>query len=526
MPLSISELMRKHIKNIKKGRLVRALLDTNIIIHRESTGKINQDIGTLFKWLDKSKYEKCIHPITIEEINKYQNKDKLSTIEIKLESYTLLKTTAPIAEMVSLTSKEKDINKNDLNDTALLNEVFQGRVDILISEDKKIHKKAADLGINDRVYNINGFLERVVSEQPELIDYKVLSVSKEYFGNINLQDRFFESFRRDYHGFDKWFNKNADKIAYVTHNKDHILSFLYVKLEDESEVYSDIFPIFKPARRLKIGTFKVVSNGVRLGERFLKIIFDNALNYKVNEIYLTIFDKTEEQSRLISLLKEWGFQEHGVKKSIHNTEDELVFVRDFSPSFLEKQPKKSYPYISTLQKIFLCPIYPEYHTELFPDSILNNESPVYFKENQPHRNALSKIYISRSFNRSLSSGDIIVFYRTGGYHRSVVTTIGIVENIIDGIKSKEEFILKCRKRSIFSNEYLSKHWEYNTHNPPFIINFLYTYSLPKRLNLAKLIELGVISNIESAPRGFEEISIGQFKKIIRESESNESIIID
>lgn len=37
---------------------MRALLDTNIIIHREASKTVNQDIGTLFKWLEKSHCEK------------------------------------------------------------------------------------------------------------------------------------------------------------------------------------------------------------------------------------------------------------------------------------------------------------------------------------------------------------------------------------------------------------------------------------------------------------------------------------
>ncbi len=44
---------------------MKALLDTNIIIHRETSTVVNRDIGILFKWLDKAKYTKCIHPITI-----------------------------------------------------------------------------------------------------------------------------------------------------------------------------------------------------------------------------------------------------------------------------------------------------------------------------------------------------------------------------------------------------------------------------------------------------------------------------
>jgi hypothetical protein len=37
------------------------------------------------------------------------------------------------------------------------------------------------------------------------------------------------------------------------------------------------------------------------------------------------------------------------------------------------------------------------------------------------------VYVSRSYFRDLRSGDTIVFYRTGGFHLSVVTTIGVVE---------------------------------------------------------------------------------------------------
>ena len=68
----------------------------------------------------------------------------------------------------------------------------------------------------DRVFTIDSFLEKVVSEHPELVNYRVLSVIKKHFGDINLNDPFFDSFREDYIGFDKWFNKKADEIAYVT----------------------------------------------------------------------------------------------------------------------------------------------------------------------------------------------------------------------------------------------------------------------------------------------------------------------
>src|SRR5690606_6917792 len=138
-----------------------------------------------------------------------------------------------------------------INDSIILNEIFTGRIDFLITEDKKIHKKARLLKIDDRVFNIDSFLEKIVSENPNLVDYNVLSVKKQRFGDIDLSDSFFDSFKEDYLGFEKWFIKKTDETAYVTLNRGKILSFLYLKVENINEVYSDIEPIFQPKKRLK-----------------------------------------------------------------------------------------------------------------------------------------------------------------------------------------------------------------------------------------------------------------------------------
>ena len=76
--------------------------------------------------------------------------------------------------------------------------------------------------------------------------------------------------------FDRWFRRKADEEAYVCTEDvtGQLLAFLYIKTETQEENYSDLSPTFTPAKRLKIGTFKVVANGVKLGERFLKIVFD------------------------------------------------------------------------------------------------------------------------------------------------------------------------------------------------------------------------------------------------------------
>lgn len=494
---------------------MRVLLDTNIIIHREAQSIRNPDIGILFHWLDKLRFEKCVHPLTIAELQKHTDPDAVRTMGIKATNYSILKTLIPFEGPVRALSNQVDQNENDINDSMILAEVYAKRVDFLISEDKKIHYKAKLLNIGEWVFKIDTFLEKVTAENPTLVDYKVLAVKKQYFGEINLNDPFFNSFREDYAGFDDWFRKKSDEIAYVCYQKDILSAFLFLKVEDHYENYSDINPIFTKKRRLKIGTFKVTSNGFKIGERFLKIIFDNAFAQKVTEIYVTIFDKTAEHERLIALLEEWGFVYHGTKAT--STGDEKVFVKDFErdkPVNLTN-PKCTYPFISKESDVFIVPIYPEYHTELFPDSILRTESPKDFVENEPYRNALSKVYISRSHERNLKSGDIIVFYRTGGFFAGVASTIGVVESVIDKIQDEAQFIALCRKRSVFSDAELGKHWNYNLRDRPFIVNFLYVSSYPKRPNLQWLIENGVISSIEDVPRGFKKISREDFNKIAK-----------
>jgi hypothetical protein len=424
-----------------------------------------------------------------------------------------------------------DRSENDRNDTRLVNELHAQRVDAIITEDRGIHTKALSLGISDRVFTIDAFLEKALSENPGLVDYRVLAVRKVHFGTIDLQKEFFNSFRVDYGGpsFDRWFNRKADDLAYVCYEGAELVAFLYLKPEGPDENYSDIAPRFPPKRRLKIGTFKVELNGYKLGERFLKIIFDNALVQRAEEIYVTIFSRTVEQQRLAKLLQEFGFQYHGIKITENGNED--VYVRNMAATYNVQDPKQTFPFVSRSARAFIVPIYPLYHTSLLPDSILRTESPQDFVEQEPHRNAIRKVYVSRSIFRELRPSDTIVFYRTRqgnapGFYESVVTSLGIVDGIYRNIQNEEQFISYCRKRSVFSDEELRQQWRYNPRNRPFIVGFLYAYAFPKRPPLKELIAHGIIRNTDSAPRGFERLTIEQFNSILDLSKTDLRVIVD
>lgn len=503
---------------------MRALLDTNILIHREAPVVVQQNIGLLFNWLDRLGYEKCVHPVSFEEIDQHEDARVRHSFSAKLASYRLIRFPAPLESDVEILGQELDRTANDRNDTKIVNELYADRVDLLISEDRGLARKADQLGVGDKVFTIDGFLEKVSAENPELVEYDVLAVKKTLFGDVDINDTFFDSFRADYYAFNSWFNRKSEEPAYICLEGSDLTAFLYLKVEGQREPYHDIVPPFRPDKRLKIGTFKINLNGYKLGERFLKIVFDNAIMQRVGEIYVTIFPHTIEQERLIKLLEDFGFKRWGEKRNSFG--NELVYVRDMTPRVDASDPKLTFPYVSRSARSFLVPIYPDYHTSLLPDSILKTESPTEFIEHEPYRNAIQKAYISRSYFRDLAAGDVIIFYRTGGYHRSVVTTLGTVEQVHREIEHEEQFIRLCRKRSVFSDAELREQWRYRSHNRPFIVEFLYAYSFPKRPNMAALIENGVISDVNSAPRGFEKISSEQLSTILELSESDSRLIVD
>ena len=486
---------------------MKVLLDTSIFLNRVSANKANQDTQILFKWLNRSNCQKVIHGKTVEKIMKL---GAVGNQSLDLTGY----------EVIGNSTSQAWTDEDSMN-TALLNEVASNRVDLLISENEKIHDKAKSLNLADKVVDVDRFLEKVFAENPEMVDYKVLNVQKIPFGKIDLNDPFFQSLKDDYPGFAEWFQKKHDETAYITinSNKGKLLSFLYLKIEGVDENYADIVPPLPAKKRLKVGTFKVIRNGFRLGERFLKIIFDNALKHQVDEIYVTIFDRSDEQKRLIGLMEKWGFVYWGKKG------EENVYVRDFAPIFDGENVHRTYPYISKNRDTYIVPIYPEYHTELLPDSILNTESPEDFVEDSPHRNGISKVYVSRALLPHPKKGDILVFYRTGGLYKGVVTTIGMVTDTRECFANKAEFIQYCLRGSVFPEKELEKMWDYKPQKP-FVVNFLYVYSFPKRINMERLIDLGIFKGVNDAPRGFFKISKAQFESILKETASEGRFVVD
>lgn len=348
------------------------------------------------------------------------------------------------------------------------------------------------------------------------------NIQSQYFKDIDLDDAFFDSLKEDYSEFNSWFatKSTEDKHAFTLYEDAKLMAFLYLKIEDEID--EAINPKFTEKKRLKVGTFKIDAHGTKLGERFIKKIFDVAVAKKIDEIYATIFDKHQS---LINLLKTFGFSEYGTKTTPNGTE--LVLLKNIFN--LKNDILKDYPIVQTENKhIYGLSIFPKFHTKLFSDSILNNESVDILKD-VSHTNSIHKIYIcAMQAVQNFNKGDILLIYRTNdgqgtARYRSVVTSICVVEEVltINNFDTEEKFLKYCEPYSIFSVDELRSF--YTRKKYPFIIKMTYNVAFKKRVTNGQMIDS---FGITPEYWGVFSVTHEQFKKIIRAGEVDESIIID
>lgn len=353
------------------------------------------------------------------------------------------------------------------------------------------------------------------------------------FAEIDLNDPFFDSLKASYREFSDWFQRKAGEYAYVFYgDNDLIDGFLYLKPELQN--INDCSPALStnfPRGWLKVGTLKINAHGTKLGERFIKKIFDYAITYGFNDIYVTVF---AEHVPLIALFERYGFGIEAKKVTANGTE--LVLTRRFNLVYQGvENTNKNYPLVNfrgdlTYQpQIYLLSIYPEWHTRLLPDSILRTEDTSIVQDVSP-TNSIHKVYLARMRGiEHLNRGDILFIYRTGddagpAYYRSLVSSVCVVEEYrnINSFRDYAEFAKYCAPYSVFSQEELQRFWRVRKY--PHILRFSYNIALPKRIIRKDLLEQVGLS--EGAYFGFMPLTHQQAYHILRLGQVNESFVID
>lgn len=484
----------------------KILLDTNMMIYLLDDHILDEKISKLTKILyDSDKYIIAIHPNTIVEARKIKDQNKKNIFISKLEVYKIIENPPRATEDFNKQVGFK--NKNDLIDNEMLYAVERNCVSYFITNDKELLKKAEILKLNDRVLSIDDAINKFKEEEKVIVETPVF-IKKEFLYNMDLNDDFFTTLRFDYKGFDNWFIKKQRKeeMAYVTMTKENkVTSFLMLKEEDENEDYSAFEKPFSPAKRIKVSTFKVSDTGKKIGECFIKIMVNEAIQKNVDEIYVTTFEKQES---LIYLLKQYGFKlftHKNTTKSDDTIEREAIYVKNI-------KDKSQYPFVQLKdQGIFVFPVIPKYHKLLFEDAEESYQISIDDTQGKnTSANAIKKAFISNAKIKKIKPGDIVWFYAS--HNRKAITVLGIVETTWNDFESQEEIFNIVRKRTAYDEEEL----KLVTQLDSLVIMFKHYITFKNPITYDFLYNNGIVNGYIQGPISIER---EDFEKIIEEGQT-------
>lgn len=343
------------------------------------------------------------------------------------------------------------------------------------------------------------------------------------FSEVDLSDSFFDSLKESYQEFSEWFERKSSESAFVSYNEQNQLhGFLYLKVEEGPIV--DCNPPINYPKILKIGTFKIDAHNTKLGERFVKKIYDMAIGLQLPAIYVTIFS---QHTGLIALLEKYGFKSYG--KKVTNNGEEEVLLKTFTE--LSGDVSKDYPLInatSSVQK-WVLGIYDIYHTPLFPDSILKTEHPDIITD-VSYTNSIHKMYIGKQYSLDPARpGDIVCIYRlekapnSNSKYKNVITSLCVIESIkfLNEFNSFDEFKNFVNNRSVYNEGEL--HDMYTERDKGYrVLSMTYNVAFLKRP-----IKQEIKNILASEPRywGAFKLSDSEFKEILRLGQIYEGIVI-
>lgn len=307
--------------------------------------------------------------------------------------------------------------------------------------------------------------------------------ARKHFSEIDLNDPFFDSLKKDYPGnsnstsFAQWFQKKAheNKTALVFEDDQGIGAFICIKPSENEEIRLMDGRILPPHERVKISTVKIDERyrNQRIGEGALGLTLWEWRDLRIQEIYLTVFEK---HTSLIRLLEKYGFSFVG--KNLNN---ERVYIKDRRRIDFS-DPCKAFPFINGNLKYAGCiAVDMEYHDTMFASSELANT--LQERVDISVANGLKKVYIGSPIHLAFQVGDPVFIYRkyTGTHgsrgYKSCITSFCIVTRI-EQVKINGQFRIDYSRflelvgnKSVFSEHELKE--KYSTMRNLTLIELLY-----------------------------------------------------
>ncbi len=350
------------------------------------------------------------------------------------------------------------------------------------------------------------------------------------FGDLDLNDTFFDSLKADYPGtenstgFVKWFNKKASDGAKALVFKDEIGIGAFVVLKMEEEEIALKGAVLPKKKRVKISTFRIDERyrRQRIGEGAIGLVLWEWQHSYLSEIYVTIFDK---HTTLISQFERFGFQNAGV-----NLNGEKILIKSREKlNFYD--PYKAFPFIQdNFDYAGYIIINDTYHDTMFAYSELANSTSLQAKINSSVSNGLSKIYVGQAPGNNYKIGEPVLVYRrytqgTGKRYRSCITSYCVVTDMIQ-VKVNNHYMIafdelkqRIGNKSMFSESELYEQY-INFRNVTIVEMLYYGYfGAGNNVNMDWLDKNGYWAAKSQYPTEVR-LTAEQFKKILMEGKIN------
>lgn len=497
---------------------MRILVDTNILIHLEDNKILDKEFSAFYNLAISNNCEVLYHKASLEDLSKDKNEERQTIIKSKLAKYSELKNPAKLDPEFSNNIGEK--KDNDRIDNTQLYQLTKGYVELFVTNDKGIKKKAEKIGLERLVMSSKEALDYldkkftlIIPEHPVLEHVSVRKLEEDF------DSPFFTSLKNDYNPdkFVQWIGKCAKEDRQCYRLKvDGNLSALLIYNKETAQDH-ELKGIKEDA--IKICTLKVGDDalGMKLGELFINKMFQMCLAQKVNYLYVTTYEK---QHALIYLLEKFGF---GRYDEFENNvgEREIIFLKDLTrENQKEIEGNELHPYFRDTVNKYVVPIRPEYYKTLFKDA--NLRVPTLFDKDdygldEVQGNTIIKAYISNSPRTDLNTGDLLFFYSSKEYKSIEPLGVLIEHKRVDNFEDLWDMV---RSKTVYSQQDL---------NEMFVDRKFLTVTIFRLVQYLKpVVNFRTIQQLSSYSNKFQTItkmSEADYSRIKKES-IDESFIVD
>lgn len=486
---------------------MRILIDSNVFIYGESNEIVQSDVAKLHSIAMEHDIKLMVHPASLEDIRRDSNEQRRTVHESKFGKYPILDDLRNPDDSFTNVVGGAQRHQDEI-DNKILYSIYRNAASFLVTEDRRLHRKARKLGLDQRVLTVSQIVEHLVKQveryYPEHLRLEHLAIY-----NLDLRSEFFDSIRENYSGFDDWFIEKSKegRMCWCWRSNKKKLNALLIYTEKNKPILRGF-----PEKALKICTFKVSDDtrGFKLGELLLKMCFDYCSKNGFSVAYVTIF---EDKIQMRKLLEDFGFEIAG-EKSITG---EIIYAKDFvTPQSLnEMDPfefcKRFFPcfYDGDNVRKFVVPIRPEFHDRLFSDVQGRQTFIDEFWDMIVEQNTIKKAYVCNSRITTIQSGDILLFYRSR--RKQGITGVGVVESVLRQPTSIDELFAFIGLRSVYSTNELRQLHE----NGALAIIFRYVGQLPSLISRERLLELGALTGAPQSILTMDNVSYKRVKENVK-----------